>query len=295
MAENEKKSSQTQVLLIKGFENRKSLKFEILMAKFGFAFFNSGIRFGASNTPSKTTMIRLTRFIQNPFDDRNISVPEMSAYTTDHLQRMIASNPGGILTARITATTSTFGLFQDAFAADLGSLGVRMASVQVKNNFRSSLPGALENLLFKVGGQYGAQSAQVTTCFPQGRTAITKAADDQLKPHLDNLIDRLATFTPAIQAGTLAEAEALRDNWVSVYNACEASTGAKTSTEEAKRNARFALATDLYLNVIEICRLWPREEGKITLYTRQSLLEDHPSGGDDEEEEEPEPPPAPEE
>lgn len=241
-------------------------------------------------------MIRLTRFIRNPFDHRGISVNEMSAYTTDHLQRMIANNPGGLLTARITATTSTFGLFQDAFAEDLGSLGVRMASVQMKNNFRSDLPGALENLLFKIGAQYGGNSAQLTTCFPQGRTVITKATDDQVKPHLDNFVTRLGTLIPAIQAGTLADAEALRDTWVSVYNACEASTGAKTSTEAAKRNARFALATDLYLNVIEICRLWPREEDKIPLYTRQSLLEDHPAGGDDEdEEEEPEPPPAPEE
>ena len=239
-------------------------------------------------------MIRFTRLIRNPFDHRGISAPELSAYTTDHLQRMIASNPGGILTARITATTSTFGLFQDAFAEDFGSLGVRKASVQVKNNFRAALPAALENLVFKIGGQYGAQSAQLTTCFPQGRTIITKATDDHVKPHLDNLVTRLSTLTPAIQVGTLAEAEALRDTWVGVYNACEASTGTKTSTEAAKRNARFALATDLYLNLIEICRAWPREEEKITLYTRQSLLEDHPAGEDEEEDEDPAPPPTPE-
>ena len=51
-------------------------------------------------------MIRLNRFLSNPFDDPEISLDELLAFSTDHLQRLIANNPGGIYTARITATTN---------------------------------------------------------------------------------------------------------------------------------------------------------------------------------------------
>lgn len=52
---------------------------------------------------------RLEQFFENPFDSRNISLDELVAFATDHLQRMIAHNGGGLLTARIAATSAALG------------------------------------------------------------------------------------------------------------------------------------------------------------------------------------------
>ena len=51
-------------------------------------------------------MIYLNRFLEVPFDHRQISMDELIAFTTDHLQRMVANNPGALFNARITATTT---------------------------------------------------------------------------------------------------------------------------------------------------------------------------------------------
>lgn len=74
------------------------------MARFGFAFLDSGVRF---DTPDAhpTHMRILSRFFEVPFDDPTIGLSRLIAFTTDHVQRMIANNQGGELTAHITATT----------------------------------------------------------------------------------------------------------------------------------------------------------------------------------------------
>ena len=51
-------------------------------------------------------MIRLNRFLSNPFDDSDISLDELLAFPTDHLPRVIANNTGVLYTARIPATSS---------------------------------------------------------------------------------------------------------------------------------------------------------------------------------------------
>ena len=48
-------------------------------------------------------MIRLNRFLSNPFDDSDISLDELMAFSTDHLQRFIANNTGVLYTAGIPA------------------------------------------------------------------------------------------------------------------------------------------------------------------------------------------------
>ena len=74
-----------------------------------------------------STMRNLSRFLDNPFDDKDISVAELLAFTTDHLQRMIANNSGGELSARITATTSSLELVADCVTDDQTKLGLRKA------------------------------------------------------------------------------------------------------------------------------------------------------------------------
>ena len=62
------------------------------MARFGFAFFGSGVRFGSPNASTASHMRNLSRFLDNPFDDLRISLARLIAFATDNIQRMIANN-----------------------------------------------------------------------------------------------------------------------------------------------------------------------------------------------------------
>lgn len=62
------------------------------MARYGFAYFDSGVRFDSEDAPSGSSMRDLASFLRNPFDDPKISAIRLIAFTTDHLQRMSANN-----------------------------------------------------------------------------------------------------------------------------------------------------------------------------------------------------------
>ena len=69
------------------------------MARFGFASFDSGVRFDQPDA-HPTHMRNLSRFLENPFDDPSIGIARLIAFTTGHVQRMIANNQSSELSPR---------------------------------------------------------------------------------------------------------------------------------------------------------------------------------------------------
>jgi hypothetical protein len=55
------------------------------MARFGFAFFGSGVRFGSPDASTASHMRNLSRFLDNPFDDLRISLARLIAFATDNI------------------------------------------------------------------------------------------------------------------------------------------------------------------------------------------------------------------
>jgi hypothetical protein len=139
------------------------------MARYGFAFFDSGVRFDAPDA-HPTTMILLSRFLAVPFDSTAISLPKLLSFTSDPLARMIANNRGGELSARITATSSALDLVAASATDDLTKLGLRKARKQVKDAFRKDWPGRVARSGAAVGAKFGPDAPEMTECFPQGRT-----------------------------------------------------------------------------------------------------------------------------
>lgn len=116
------------------------------MARWNFAFFDSGVRWDSPDA-HPTTMRTLASFLENPFDDDGISMAELIAFTTDHLQRMSANNAGGELSTRIAATTSSIAVVEDCVTDDQGRLGARMARKQAKDDFREQIPTEVKRII----------------------------------------------------------------------------------------------------------------------------------------------------
>lgn len=242
------------------------------MARYGFAFFDSGVRFDSPDANPDSTMIDLHRFLNVPFDDRQISLAELLAFSTDHLQRMIANNTSGELTARITATSSALGLVEDCATDDLTKLALRKARKKAKDDFRAALPANVAKIVAAVEARYGVDSVEVIECVPQGRSVFNSCRDDQVAMHLQTLVNGLTAHVADLGAPLVAQGQALLDGWMIVYNASEASTGAKTTTQEGKQLARENLQLMLFLNLIKLAEMFPRQPEKLDLYMQQSLL-----------------------
>lgn len=255
------------------------------MARYDFSFFDSGVRFDSPDA-HPTNMRDLHRFLENPFDDPGISLAELLSFSSDHRQRMIANNPGGELTARIAATTSALDLVAGSATDDETKLALRKARIVAKNAFRDALPGQLAKISGAVVAQYGEEAPEVVECFPLGRTIFSQCTDDRLAQHLEVLLAGVTAHVADLGAPLVAKVQALVDEWESVFGASETAGGAKTTTQEAKRLARENLQLMLFLNLVKLMEMFPRQSAQLDLYMQQSLLEDHPSAP-------PEEPPAP--
>jgi len=221
-------------------------------------------------------MKTLKRLFDVAFDTARIGLDRLIAFTTDHLQRMIANNPGALLNTRINATNAALSALDVCVTDDLGKLGLRKARVDVKDTFRASLPIHLAKIHAAVVAKYGPEAPQVTECFPQGRTVFTHCRDDAVENHLQILVTHLAPYVAEMGPQAHADAAGLLSTWLGTYSACESSTGAKTATEAGKRAARLNLQLELHKNVLTLAMEFARQPEKCALYLRQDLLETHP-------------------
>ena len=154
-----------------------------------------------------------------------------------------------------------------------------------KDAFRDALPAKVAKVVAAVVAQYGDDAPEVVECCPQGRTIFGKATDDQVVGHIQTLIDGVTAHAADLGAPLVAQAGAILTGWNVVYSASETATGAKTATMTEKNAARENLQLMLFLNLLKLAEMWPRQPEKLALYMQQSLLEDHPAHED--------PPPVP--
>ena len=221
-------------------------------------------------------MKNLSRLFDVAFDEEGLGIDRLIAFSTDHLQRMIANNPGALLNARITATTTAVNAVDACITDDGAKLGLRKAKIDIKDGFRAALPEKLAVIHASLVAKYGPNGAPVTECFPHGRKIFSECRDDAVENHLQILVAALTPYVPEMGPQALSDAGGLLSTWVVTYAASESSTGAKTTTEEGKRNARLNLQLELHKNVLTLAMEFARQPDKCALYLRQDLLETHP-------------------
>jgi hypothetical protein len=213
-------------------------------------------------------------WLTNPFDDSKISMAELLAFTSDHLQRMIA-NPLPALAARVTATQTALGGVSSAFTDDESTLGLRKARKQAKNDYRSALVPRVGAIAIKVQAQFGEGAPEFVECFPHGRTIFTTCTDDEVENNLDILVAGVTAHTPPLAASIGTDATAIKTGWTAVFSPSESAGGAKTTTIAAKNTARAALQLELFKNLLALATLFPRQPEQLDLYMQQSLLQPH--------------------
>ena len=128
-------------------------------------------------------------YLTNPFNDSKISMDELVAFSTDHLARLTANNPAAVFAERITATTTALAGVGGAFTDDKTKLALRKARKQAKDDFRAALPAAVGKIYGAVLAQFADAGAEMTECFPQGRTVFSTCTDGALAEELQTLVN----------------------------------------------------------------------------------------------------------
>jgi hypothetical protein len=179
---------------------------------------------------------------------------------------------------RISDTNDAIILYVNKAGIDLTKLGLRRAAKSIKDTYRKvTVPAKVNTIFAAVVGKYGVGSPQELEVFPQGRTYYREGADDQLAQKLNALKDAVDAKAADLGAPIVTAAADLVTNWATIYTSSEEKSGGKTVTESDKRTARENLQLELYFNLIELMKKFPRQPEKLALYMTQSLLEDDES------------------
>ena len=264
------------------------------MARYGFAFFDSGVRFDQPDA-HPTSMRNLSRFLENPFDDRNISMDELLAFSTDHLQKVTSLNSGGDWDDHLPGLTSAIEQTLEFTGSDEIKLGFRKAKVAGKDAYRKALPGKISRIVSSFEGTFGDNPGLLQDLLlqllPSGQKIFHDCRDDRLVTHLDPVRAICTAQAAQLPAAIVTLAQSLHAGWDAVYDASESAKGQKNASAQARRAARENLQLMLYRSLIKLMELFPRQPEKLALYMQQSLLE-NPTRNAEDEEPEPEVPPS---
>jgi hypothetical protein len=222
-----------------------------------------------------THMRDLHTWPTNPFDDPSISLPNLLAYTSDHLTKMTDKNTGGFLTARITATTTAFAGVNTAAQTDANKGGERKTATGAKTAYRDTITAGADQIYQALIVKYGKKSITLKTFFPEGLTGFNRKRDDEMGNALSSLVTELTNHQADVGAPLVAQATALRDGWNAVYTPSEASSGAKDTSIDTKNTARAALQLELFKNLLTISLQFPRQPEIVDVYMQPSLLSPH--------------------
>ena len=217
----------------------------------------------------------LHSFFNNPFDDPGISMPQLLAYTSDHLARLTANSSLAVLTARITATTTAMAGVSSNFDDDETKAAVRKAKNQIKDDYRQALPANVEKVHAAMVAKVGSKSAVVTQCFPSGRSVFAKCQDAHVESHLNTIITGATANQATLGAQVATDATALLTGWSAVYGASETSAGDKAHAIIDKKTARANLQLELFRNLLTLALAFPRQPEMCDVFLQQNLLQDH--------------------
>jgi hypothetical protein len=222
-----------------------------------------------------THMIDFHKFLTNPLDDPHISMNDLIAFSEDHLARMIKNGSLAQITARIAATTTALTAVEDAFSDDKTGLKARIGRKTAKNAFRDALPASIGKIYGAVLGKFGSNAPEMKDCFGTGRGIFTHCTDGALREELTSLVAGVTKYQTDLGQPAVTDATALLAAWNAVYQPSEESSAAKVTTIAAKNTARANLQLELFLNLLTIAQLFPRQPEKLDVFMQQSLLQPH--------------------
>jgi hypothetical protein len=234
-------------------------------------------------------MIDLHRFGTNPFDDKNISIDEVTDYTIEHLGRMTADTVGGQLNGEIAATATALAQLDAQVTNETVKLGIQKARTAAKEAFRAALPNEISKLHAAVVMKIGQNSPDLPLYFPEGRDVFGHCNDSLLENKLGALHNALMNQENAdpgyFQPETLLLSQELNTTWTALFGAASAGRAGYQDTADERRAKATALKTQLFKNLLKIASLYagqvhtdgrPLSEVRIEFYCPQHLLEDHP-------------------
>jgi len=219
-------------------------------------------------------MIRISRLFDNLFDDRQISVAELTNFSSDHIERLRANNPGAIFNAILADTE----LKHNALEAATNALGTDTSQREGRTVDMNDVVADFKKAVSRTEGlirfTYGKQSGTYQEFYPNGITEYTNMTIEDAETLIARFNTAVANHSGDLPPAVVAEFAQHLADYQSARQAQQQEKGEVGGSRDDVRNAQVALQLQLTVNVLTIALNFSNDTQKADVYFDQSLLND---------------------
>lgn len=190
-------------------------------------------------------MIDLYKVGENPYDDKNISLAALTAFTEEHVGLVLADPVSADVALELTAVSNGFNALDTVIGNETVKLGLRKARVAAKNQFRAELSNEISKVYGAPLIAFGQDGVELLEIFPNGREIFSVSDDSQLEVHLAALNTAMQARAAELDATAVALATTLLTNWQTIYGNTITAKGQKTSVAQTRRQGTSVLKVAL--------------------------------------------------
>jgi len=219
-------------------------------------------------------MIRISRFFENLFDDRQISIGELTNFSSDHIERIRANDPTGIFGAILAQTETKHNALENAVNALGTDTSQREGRTKDMNEVVSDFKMKVSRVEGVISFTYDRQSGTYQEFYPKGITEYShmtiEDAEKLIKRFTTAVDNHALELPPAVQTEfqqLLADYQAARTEQLK-------EKGEVGGSRDEVHTAQTALQLQLSVNVLTIALAFSGKPEKAAVYFDQSLLND---------------------
>ena len=234
-------------------------------------------------------MMKLARWFEIQFSDKDFSIAELLDFSQDHLGRLATQNTDDRYDEMLTATTTAYEGLGGTVSNETTAQAVQKARTNAKVSHLKAILERVRRLSGSVVGTFGQDSSEYLEFFPQGLKDWNAARESEITGLLNRVIAAAGTHLPAMTA----ELTALKTTWITLLAAASGGRAATTAKGEARATAVAALQLQLTKNLLDIAREFVGQPNKANDFFDESRLYNRTLNGPDQPPPDPPPPPVP--
>lgn len=217
-------------------------------------------------------MIDLEIFAKNHFDTKRISNEAMNQFSTDHLHRMVANNPGEIYTPLIEATRLAYNYYFEAINIEAFSKNQKEGATVSVRMFHKEF---VELVMMKEGivkGTWGKGSAVYERFFPHGKKEYRRAKRGNIQILMSGFISACNDHSGQLPEGFVEPFITLKTNYEEARNLQLYHIGTAVGNKLSVATARKVMEIQLMMNLLTISKNNIGKPEVIKVYFDQSIL-----------------------
>lgn len=219
-------------------------------------------------------MIRISRFFENLFDDKEISVGELTNFSSDHIERLRANNPASEFDQLLEDTETKHNALETA----VNALGTDTAQREGRTKDMNEVVADFKKSVSRVEGlisyTFGRQSGTYQEFYPQGITEYTNMTIEQAEELIKRFSTAVDNHGPELPSGVVAEFQQHLADYQAARTEQLKEKGEVGGSRDEVRKAQLALQLQLTVNVLTIALKFSNDTEKADVYFDQSLLND---------------------